>query len=53
MRIENNYYRSLESVKDDIQVMLTNAKSYFASSAEVSAKIRRLSDFFTKTISRL
>ncbi|KAH7578253.1 hypothetical protein JRO89_XS01G0359900 [Xanthoceras sorbifolium] len=53
LRLEKNYYRSLEAVKDDIKVMLSNAESYFVKNAELSAKMRRLSDWFTKTLERL
>ncbi|KAL2464188.1 WD40/YVTN repeat-like-containing domain [Forsythia ovata] len=52
-RLENNYYRSLESMKHDIQVMLSNAVSYFGRNAEVSAKIERLSNWFSRTLSSL
>ncbi|TYI19207.1 hypothetical protein ES332_A07G149200v1 [Gossypium tomentosum] len=53
LRLENNYYRTLEGVKHDIKIMLSNAESYFARSAHLSSKMRRLSDWFTKTLSRL
>lgn len=52
-RLENNYYRSLEAVQHDIQVMLSNAESYFGRNAELLSKLRRLSDFFTRTLSSL
>ncbi|KAK9288906.1 hypothetical protein L1049_017375 [Liquidambar formosana] len=52
-RLENNYYRSLEAVKHDISVMLSNAESYFEKNAEISTKMKRLSDWFTRTISSL
>ncbi|KAJ7955210.1 Bromodomain and WD repeat-containing protein [Quillaja saponaria] len=47
-RLENNYYRTLEALKHDVTVMLSNAKSYFEKDAELSAKIRRLSEWFAK-----
>ncbi|GMJ01027.1 hypothetical protein like AT5G49430 [Hibiscus trionum] len=53
LRLENNYYRTLEGVKHDIRIMLSNAESYFARSAHLSSKMKRLSDWFTKTLSRL
>ncbi|KAK8636104.1 hypothetical protein V6N13_004814 [Hibiscus sabdariffa] len=53
LRLENNYYRTLEGVKHDIKIMLSNAESYFARSAHLSSKMKRLSDWFTKTLSRL
>ncbi|CAK9138914.1 unnamed protein product [Ilex paraguariensis] len=50
-RLENNYYRSLEAMKHDISVMLSNAELYFGRKAEVLTKMRRLSDWFTRTLS--
>ncbi|XP_022760678.1 bromodomain and WD repeat-containing protein 1-like isoform X2 [Durio zibethinus] len=50
-RLENNYYRCLEAVKHDIQVMLSNAESYFGRNAELSSKLRRQSDLFMPTLS--
>lgn len=50
LRLENNYYRSLESVKHDIMVMLTNGLSYFAKQKEISLKIKRLSDWFNRKL---
>lgn len=52
-RLENNYYRSLEALKHDISVMLSNAEVYFAKHAEMSDKIGRLSEWFTRTLSSL
>lgn len=52
-RLENNYYRSLEAVKHDISVMLSNAESYFCRNTDLSTKIKRLSDWFTWTLSSL
>ncbi|KAK3020599.1 hypothetical protein RJ639_046949, partial [Escallonia herrerae] len=34
LRLEKNYYRTLEAVKHDIMVMLSNAKDYFANDAK-------------------
>ncbi|XP_022770831.1 bromodomain and WD repeat-containing protein 3 isoform X2 [Durio zibethinus] len=53
LRLENNYYRTMEAVKHDINIMLSNAENYFGTSAYLSSKMRRLSDWFTKTLSRL
>ncbi|XP_031260091.1 PH-interacting protein isoform X2 [Pistacia vera] len=53
LRLENNYYRSLEAVKDDIKVMLSNAESYFVKNAGLLAKIDRLSNWFSRTLSKL
>lgn len=50
-RLENNYYRSLEALKHDIQVMLSILDTYIGRNAEASAKLKRLSDWFTKTLS--
>lgn len=52
-RLENNYYRSLEAVKHDVAVMLSNAESYFGRNTDLSTKIKRLSDWFTRTLSSL
>ncbi|GAV70868.1 WD40 domain-containing protein/Bromodomain domain-containing protein [Cephalotus follicularis] len=52
-RLDNNYYRSLEAVKHDIAVMLSNAETYFAKNAELSVKIRRQSDFISRTLSSM
>nr|GMD76560.1 PH-interacting protein [Ipomoea batatas] len=52
-RLKNNYYRRLDAVKHDIDVMLLNAESYFGRSAELSKKIKQLSSFLTKTLSSL
>ncbi|KAG9139759.1 hypothetical protein Leryth_021433 [Lithospermum erythrorhizon] len=43
-RLENNYYRSLEAVKHDIDVLVSNAQSHFSKNAEYSKKTKRLSD---------
>ncbi|XP_039025713.1 LOW QUALITY PROTEIN: bromodomain and WD repeat-containing protein 3-like [Hibiscus syriacus] len=52
-RLENNYYRTLDAVQHDIQVMLSNAESYFGRNAELLSKLRRLSEFFSRTFSSL
>ncbi|KAK9280899.1 hypothetical protein L1049_003790 [Liquidambar formosana] len=51
LRLENNYYRSLEAVKHDIMVMLSNAQSL--PNAELVSKMRRLSDCLVRTLSKL
>lgn len=53
LRLVNNYYRSLEAVKDDINVMLSNAASYFIKNAALSAKVERLTDWFNRTLNKL
>lgn len=51
-RLENKYYRSLEALKHDISVMLSNAKSYFGKNVDMLGKIEHLSDYwFTRTLS--
>lgn len=50
-RLKNDYYRSLEAVKHDMRVMLSNAQTYFEKNAEVGAKMKRLSEWFTKMLS--
>ncbi|XP_072996634.1 uncharacterized protein [Typha latifolia] len=52
-RLENNYYRTLDAVKHDASVMLSNAESYFGKSAEMTTKMRRLSEWVTRTFSLL
>ncbi|KAL8481278.1 hypothetical protein ACS0TY_027705 [Phlomoides rotata] len=52
-RLENNYYRSLDAMQHDIEVMLSNVESYFGKNAELSTKIKRLSEWFRKTLSSL
>lgn len=52
LRLENNYYRSIESVKHDIMVMLANGLSYFAKQKEISSKMRQLSEWFDRKLSK-
>jgi hypothetical protein len=52
-RLANNYYRTLDAVRHDATVMLINAESYFSKSAEMTKKIRRLSDWVDQTFSSL
>ncbi|KAJ4968680.1 hypothetical protein NE237_015381 [Protea cynaroides] len=52
-RLQNNYYRSLEAVKHDISVMLSNAESYFGKNIELSTKVTRLSEWFSRKLSSL
>lgn len=52
-RLENNYYRSVEAMKHDISVLLSNAESYFGRNAELSTKMGRLSEWFRRTLSSL
>ncbi|KAJ8573705.1 hypothetical protein K7X08_010216 [Anisodus acutangulus] len=53
LRLENNYYRSLEAMKHDFSVMLANGEAYFAKNRELSVKMKRLSDWFNKKLSNL
>ncbi|KAL1359050.1 hypothetical protein HN51_004293 [Arachis hypogaea] len=48
-RLENNYYRRLEALKHDVTILLSNAAAYFEKDAGMSTKIKRLSEWFTKT----
>ncbi|KAK4283700.1 hypothetical protein QN277_000625 [Acacia crassicarpa] len=52
-RLENNYYRTLEALEHDMTVLLSNSSSFFEKDVELSAKIRRLSEWFTRTFSSL
>ncbi|CAK7348420.1 unnamed protein product [Dovyalis caffra] len=52
-RLENNYYRSLKAVKHDMNVMMENAQAYFVLSAELSYKMKRLSEWFTGKLLKL
>ncbi|KAK2394819.1 WD40 domain-containing protein [Trifolium repens] len=52
-RLENNYYRSLEALKHDASILLSNATSFFEKDAEMTTKIKRLSDWFARTLSSL
>ncbi|PON61920.1 Guanine nucleotide-binding protein, beta subunit [Parasponia andersonii] len=52
-RLENNYYRSLEAVKHDFKIMLSNAENFVGSKSDFSLKLKRLSDWFAKTLSSL
>ncbi|XP_020592278.1 bromodomain and WD repeat-containing protein 3 [Phalaenopsis equestris] len=52
-RLENNYYRTVEAVKHDASVMVSNAEAYFIRSVEMSTKIRRLADWVARTFTSL
>ncbi|KAL4025081.1 hypothetical protein IC575_013457 [Cucumis melo] len=52
-RLQNDYYRSLEALKHDFMVMLSNFESFVAKNEDMSKKIRRLSDWFDRNISPL
>ncbi|XP_052191480.1 uncharacterized protein LOC127800733 [Diospyros lotus] len=52
-RLENNYYRSLESMRHDVSVMLSNAEAYFGRNGELTSKMRRLGDWFGRMFSSL
>ncbi|KAJ8565840.1 hypothetical protein K7X08_008416 [Anisodus acutangulus] len=53
LRLENNYYRSLEAMKHDFSVMLANGEDYFVKNRELTVKMKRLSEWFTKKLSNL
>ncbi|XP_009384423.2 uncharacterized protein LOC103971976 isoform X2 [Musa acuminata AAA Group] len=50
-RLENNYYRTVDAVKHDASVMISNATSYFSKSAEMTTRMRRLSEWTMRTFS--
>ncbi|KNA26026.1 hypothetical protein SOVF_000950 [Spinacia oleracea] len=52
-RLTNNYYRSETAVKHDINVMVSNAMSYFSKQAEILKKVKRMAEFFDRTLSNL
>lgn len=43
-RLENNYYRTVEAVKNDASAMVSFAGSYFGKSGDMANKMHRLSD---------
>ncbi|KAG9156943.1 hypothetical protein Leryth_009002 [Lithospermum erythrorhizon] len=45
-RLEKNYYRRMEALKYDINVMLSNAQSYFDGNRTFSKKMKNLSHWF-------
>lgn len=54
-RLENDYYRTVEGVKHDIMVMLSNAEDFFriTKNVQLLGKIRRISDWFRKKLERV
>ncbi|CAL5184297.1 unnamed protein product [Lathyrus oleraceus] len=53
LRLENSYYRSLEALKHDVSILISNSTSFFEKDAEMTAKIKRLSEWFARTYSSL
>ncbi|KAI4329811.1 hypothetical protein MLD38_028156 [Melastoma candidum] len=53
LRLENNYYRTIDAVKHDIKIMLQNAETYFQRSRTSSTKMKRLSEWLEKALSKL
>ncbi|KAL8138375.1 hypothetical protein V2J09_004376 [Rumex salicifolius] len=53
LRLEHNYYRRLEAVKHDIDVMISNASVYFGRNTEFSSKMKRLSGYLNRNLSAL
>uniref|UniRef100_A0A5B6ZVE8 Putative bromodomain and WD repeat-containing protein 3 n=1 Tax=Davidia involucrata TaxID=16924 RepID=A0A5B6ZVE8_DAVIN len=53
LRLKNDYYRSLEAMEHDVRVMVSNAQTYFGKNAEVATKMKRLTDWFNRTLSML
>ncbi|KAI3968727.1 hypothetical protein MKX01_028877 [Papaver californicum] len=51
LRLGNDYYRSVDAVANDFQVMLSNVQAYFAKSCDMKKKVDRLSEWFNKTMS--
>ncbi|ESQ32349.1 hypothetical protein EUTSA_v10003509mg [Eutrema salsugineum] len=49
-RLENNYYRSVEALRHDVAVMVSNAETYFGRNKSVAAKITHLSKWFDRTL---
>ncbi|KAK7269614.1 hypothetical protein RIF29_22347 [Crotalaria pallida] len=54
-RLKNDYYRTVEAVKHDIMVMLSSAEEFYTMSknAQLSAMVRRISDWFRRKLDRL
>ncbi|RRT82771.1 hypothetical protein B296_00005010 [Ensete ventricosum] len=48
-RLENCYYRTVDAVKHDAYVMISNAESYFSRSADMMSKMHRLSEWIMRT----
>ncbi|XP_058770312.1 uncharacterized protein LOC131643955 isoform X2 [Vicia villosa] len=55
LRLKNNYYRSVESVKHDITVMLSNAQDYFTitKNDKLQGKVKRISEWFRRKLERI
>lgn len=52
-RLTNNYYRNVEAVKHDINVMVSNALSYFSKNTEHFRKMKKMAESFERTLSKL
>ncbi|KAF5931439.1 hypothetical protein HYC85_032312 [Camellia sinensis] len=52
-RLKNKYYRSLEAVQHDITMMMKNAREYFVFDSQFTAKLARLSEWFSRKLSKL
>ncbi|KAK7278183.1 hypothetical protein RJT34_23208 [Clitoria ternatea] len=55
LRLKNDYYRSVEGVKHDIMVMLSNAEDYFniTKNVQLLGKVRRISEWFRRKLERI
>ncbi|KAI7750751.1 hypothetical protein M8C21_013053 [Ambrosia artemisiifolia] len=53
LRIKNFYYRSVNAMKHDIMVMLSNAETYYTKHTEMKVKVKRLSERFERELSEL
>ncbi|XP_027363533.1 bromodomain and WD repeat-containing protein 3-like [Abrus precatorius] len=54
-RLNNDYYRSVEGVKHDIMVMLSNAEDFFTitNNVQLLSKVRRISGWFRRRLERI
>ncbi|KAL5069028.1 hypothetical protein RYX36_019915 [Vicia faba] len=55
LRLKNDYYRSVESVKHDIKVMLSNAQDYFTitKNDKLQGKVKRISEWLRRKLERI
>lgn len=55
LRLKNDYYRSVESVKHDIVVMLSNAQDYFTitKNDKLQGKVKRISEWLRRKLERI
>ncbi|CAK8572720.1 unnamed protein product [Lathyrus sativus] len=55
LRLKNDYYRSVQSVKHDITVMLSNAQDYFTvtKNDKLQGKVKRISEWLRRKLERI